>query len=158
MDGIEWAGVLLPVLVISGLGATMMWSHYRVRISQTDSPKDELEERHLTKRFRRRMQASGVLVLLGILISGGQFIDGKAMPAVFSIYWLFVLFLTFWVILLALGDATSILTYSKVAQGKLNQQRREIEREFERLKAKQGNGHPRTQQPTDDSENPSSGD
>ena len=146
MDVVGWAILLLPGLVISGLGSLMMWSHYRARVLQSGETHDELEESHLARRFRRRMQASGLLVLLGILISGGQLIDGREMPALFGMYWLFVLFLTFWVILLALGDAASILSYSKLSQGKLNQQRREIEREFERLKARQGNGHPRSQQ------------
>lgn len=146
MDAADWVILLLPGLVISGLGSLMMWSHYRTRVSQSGEIRDAFEESHLARRFRRRMQASGLLVVLGILISGGQLIDGREMPALFGIYWLFVLFLTFWVILLALGDAASILSYSKLSQGKLNQQRREIEREFERLKARQGNGHPRSQQ------------
>lgn len=155
MNWTDWAMVLLPIFLISGLGVTMMWFHYRSRDADAESNRDELEMRHLATRYRRRMQASGILVLLGIMISGGQFLDGKAMPGLFGLYWLFVLFMTFWVILLALGDAASTLSYSKVAQKKLSQQRREIEREFERLKSQQGNGHPRSNKKNRSSENSS---
>ncbi|MBD3673740.1 MAG: hypothetical protein HUJ26_09475 [Planctomycetaceae bacterium] len=155
MKPTDWAMVLLPVFLISGLGVTMMWFHYSSRKADAETDHDELEMRHLATRYRRRMQASGILVLLGGMISGGQFLDGQAMPGFFGLYWLFVLFMTFWVILLALGDAASTLSYSKVAQNKLKQQRQEIEKEFERLKAQQGNGHPRTNKKPPPAENSS---
>jgi len=138
------AALTLPIFLLSGLGLLMMRAHYRSWKIQRDQECDPEEQNHLARRYRRRMQASGLLVLLGILISAGQLIDGKSWPTCFTVYWTGVLLLTFWLILLALGDAASIAAYSKAAQGKLDQQRREIEAEFQKLKARQGNGHPDT--------------
>ncbi|MDC0273230.1 hypothetical protein OAK91_00685 [Planctomycetaceae bacterium] len=138
---------LLPMILLSGLGLLMMRSHHRAWGTESEAEVEPFAQKHFSKRYRRRMQASGMLVLLGVLITGGQFIDGEAHPLVFSIYWVVVLLLTFWLILLAMGDALSIAAYSKVAQGELEQQKRSIEAEFQRLKAQQGNGHAQTQNP-----------
>jgi hypothetical protein len=90
------------------------------------------------------MQASGMLVLIGVMIAAGQFIDGKALPTLFTFYWLGVILLTFWLILLAMGDAVSIANYSRIAQARLELHKKELEEELERLKARQGNGHSET--------------
>lgn len=82
-----------------------------------------------------------MLVLIGVMISAGQFIDGKAHPSLFTFYWLGVILLTFWLILLAMGDAVSIANYSRTAQARLDLHKRELEAELQRLKARQGNGH-----------------
>lgn len=144
MPGTQWLAVLTPCIFVSGLGVLMMRSHIKGWREQKDSFTDELEEKHLQRRFRRRMQASALLVLLGLLIGLGQLIDGPEHPLLFTFYWLGVLLLTCWIILLALGDAVSIAAYSRVAQAQLDQQRRSIEAELERLKARQSNGHART--------------
>ena len=74
-------------------------------------------------------------LLCGVMLSADSFALFRA--------WAFI----FWLILLAMGDALSIAAYSKVAQGELEQQKRSIEAEFQRLKAQQGNGHAQTQNP-----------
>lgn len=122
----------------------MMRAHLKTwRAQQDDSSlsDDPQEKTHLARQLRRRMQASGMLILIGILVAAGQFIDGKALPSLFTIYWLIVILLTFWLILLAMGDALSIANYSRAAQSRLDEHRRELEAELERLKARQGNGH-----------------
>lgn len=125
----------------------MMRAHLKTRNSQLEDASlagDEQERVHLDRQFRRRMQASGMLVLIGVMIAAGQFIDGQAHPTLFTFYWLGVILLTFWLILLALGDAVSIANYSRNAQARLDVHRRELEAELERLKARQGNGHSQT--------------
>ena len=135
---------LFSLVVLSGLGLLMMRSHHRTWETGKEREVDPFAQKHFAKRYRRRMQASGMLVLLGGLISGGQFIDGKAHPVFFSVYWVVVLLITFWLILLAMVDALSIAAYSKVAQGELEKQKRAIEADFQRLKAQQENGHAQT--------------
>lgn len=128
----------------------MMRAHLKTRRNQLEDEtlaEDDQERIHLGRQFRRRMQASGLLVLIGALIAGGQFIDGKALPKLFTIYWLGVIVLTFWLILLAMGDWVSIANYSRVAQARLELHKQQLEAELERLKAKQGNGHPQTLEP-----------
>jgi len=105
---------------------------------------DDQERTHLNRQFRRRMQASGMLVLIGVMIAAGQFIDGKALPALFTFYWSAVILLTVWLILLAMGDAVSIANHARVAQARLDLHRKELEAELERLRARQGNGHSQT--------------
>ena len=128
----------------------MIRSHTRTWKKQRESMETEIDRTHLSRRYRRRMQASGMLILIGLLITLGQFIDGKQNPSLFTFYWLGILLLTFWLILLALGDALSIAAYSRVAQGQLDQQRRQLEIELQRLKAQQGNGHARTAEADED--------
>lgn len=124
----------------------MMRAHLKTRRSRLEDPNlagDDQERMHLNRQFRRRMQASGMLVLIGVMIAAGQFIDGKALPTLFTFYWMGVILLTFWLILLAMGDAVSIAHYSRNAQARLDVHRKQLEVELERLRAKQGNGHTR---------------
>ena len=65
-----------------------------------------------------------------------------------------VILLTFWLILLAMGDAISIANYSRIAQARLDMHKKELEAELERLKARQGNGHTQSLDPNTSSNGP----
>jgi hypothetical protein len=61
------------------------------------------------RQYRRRMQASGMLGIIGLLILGHLWIHDNT---VLAIYWSGVIVLVFWSVLLALGDwASSRLHY-----------------------------------------------
>jgi len=95
----HFLAVALPLVLISGLGLLMMRAHLKTRRMQWEDSSlagDDQERTHLNRQFRRRMQASGMLVLIGVMIAAGQFIDGKALPALFTFYWSAVILLTVW--------------------------------------------------------------
>ncbi|HSG70224.1 MAG TPA: hypothetical protein VLA12_07405 [Planctomycetaceae bacterium] len=134
---------MLPGLCLCAFGMLLIRSHRKNwQVHQEELELDEADREHFRKRYRRRMQASGIIVLIGVLMIVGLLFITKDHKLLFGFYWMFVLVLTFWLIALALGDAISIATYSRSAQSRLNEQRRILEAEFERLRAQKGNGHP----------------
>src|SRR5690554_5158092 len=98
----------------------LLRAHYRTwQAQKQDSKLDDLDRRHYYARYRRRMQTSGMLALLGLLLPiGDAFIPADA-PGVFGIYWIAVLLLTFWVVLLGLGDMVSTTAYSKASMARI---------------------------------------
>jgi len=133
---------MLPGLSLCAFGLLLIRSHRRSWKSQQEELElDEADREHFRKRFYRRMQASGMMVLIGVLMIVGLLFITKEHKLLFGFYWMGVLVLTFWLIVLALGDAVSIAIYSRSAQSRLNEQRRILEAELERLRAQQGNGH-----------------
>ena len=127
-------------IVIAGL--LLMRSHVRQWSQQQDDPElDERQRRHLHWRYRRRMQASGLLTLIGIMIPVGD-IEALfgAEPVWFAVYWFVVIGLVIWVALLALGDLAVTRAHSQVDLKRLEQMQRELEQELATLKSRSSNG------------------
>lgn len=133
----------LPALVVGalliGLGAGSAWYQWRYR--QPDREADDVGRQHATRQLRRRLQVSGMLVLVGILIPlGDQLPFFQQAPAAFVFFWGAVLLLTAWIALLAIADLASARAYHRVAGVRLHQARRELEAELQQYRA-QTNGH-----------------
>ncbi len=122
--------VVGAVLLIAAL--LMMRAHRRAWVQQQNDPSLEQADReHLRYRYRRRMQTSGLLAVLGPLLAAGPVLvpavaarvaaDPRQQMIVISIYWIVVLLLTLWVILMGMGDYLATATH---ARGKLAQLRR----------------------------------
>ncbi|MGE3313630.1 MAG: hypothetical protein AB7O26_00855 [Planctomycetaceae bacterium] len=132
------AGGLLVVL-----GISMIVGHRRAWDGQKNDPElAEFDRVHFYRRFRRRMQTSAMLVVLGLLLAvGGTVIPWQNYPAAAQLaYWIGVLLLTFWVILLALGDILSTRVHSRISMAQVKQKQRELELELARLKSRGSNG------------------
>ena len=118
------------------LGATMMLSHLRTwkrRRGSDDLSHQDLS--HYRSQFRRRMQASGMIALLGLLIAVGDVLPLlQKNPVLATVYWLGVLILTAWVVLLGLSDALSTRLHARSALRDLQQQQRTLQRELARLR------------------------
>lgn len=137
----------LPDSVISGgvgvfligLGGMLIYWHCRVwRAHRTDAALDDRERRHFRTQFRRRLQTSGLLIVLGILIPVGDiFIPWQQFPRMFSLYWMVVLLLAFWVIALAAFDWLASRMHTRLtgaALANVLRKQRELEDEIERLR------------------------
>jgi hypothetical protein len=127
-------------IIIAGVLA--MRSHYYTWQKQkTDPDLDERERQHLYRRFRRRLQATGLLVLIGILIPVGDIeVLFANRPGLFAAHWIAVIVLVLWVGLLAVGDLASTRVHSRVSLSRIEQKKRELEREVAALQSRHTNG------------------
>lgn len=123
-------------VTVLGIGIGMMSSHARSWQHQQNVPNlSDDERRYYFRRYRRRMQISGMLALDGILIAlGGILFLIPPRPLVLSLYWLGVLLLTGWVILLAMGDYWSTAARGKIELARVQQKKRELAREIVEFK------------------------
>ncbi len=137
----------LPALIFGGclvLGgiAALVWHVRSWRTRRADPSLSGDERRYFRRQLARRLQTSGLIVVIGILLPVG---DGlipeetwKEHPGWFAVYWMVVLALAMWVLALGFGDLLSTRLHSRDALNRLQQlrqQQRELEREIAQLKS-----------------------
>jgi hypothetical protein len=124
------------------VGVLAMRAHYYTWQRQKADPEiDERERGHLYRRYRRRLQATGLLVLIGILIPIGDIeVLFAPRPVLWGIHWLIVTGLVMWVGLLAVADLASTRAHSRLSLHRLQQKQRELEREVAALQSRRSNG------------------
>jgi hypothetical protein len=104
---------------------------------QKDPSLDQADLLHYGAQFRRRMQASALLGVIGVLLLlGDLLIPWQKAPFLFSIYFGFILLLTGYLVLLAIGDALATASYTRAALARIQAQRRHLEREAAELREK----------------------
>src|SRR5262245_50165886 len=88
------------------LGSALIRWHYTVwSAHRTDGDSDDREKNHYRTQFRRRVQVSALLILLGIMIPlGDALMELRRAPLFLAWYWFAVLLVAFWVMLLAAFD------------------------------------------------------
>lgn len=130
-------GALLVIV-----GVVFLVSHFRTWKKQQNDPTLEDEDRlHYYRRFRRRVQTSALIVLIGVLIP-----IGDAWPllrqnaSLFALYWLIVLLLAFWIVLQAITDMASTGAHTRVALSRVQRKRRELEEQLEQMRRGRMNG------------------
>ena len=113
-------------------------SHLRTwRKRRNDPDIDQGDMFHYAGQFRRRMQASGLLGVIGVLIAAGDIlIPWRRAPGMFALYWGAILLITAYLILLALADALATAAHTRAALARLRAQRRQLERDAAELKEK----------------------
>lgn len=128
------------VLVMMGLGL-MRWHLVAWRDQRHDPSITDSERLHYRRRYRRRMQTSGLLALLGVLIGAGDaLIPWQKFPLLFVGWIALMLLLVVWIILLALGDMASTTLHSRGELARVRQQQRALEQRLEDLKSRRSNG------------------
>lgn len=136
----------VPAVMLGGgliiLACGMMFSHNRAwRRQQQDLNEDDVERGHYLARYRRRMQTSAFLAVVGFLIGLGDIVIWRFGPFASAVFWLMIIVFAGWIGLLALGDMTAVRTHSQIEMAKHEAQRRALERELEELR-KGSNGRP----------------
>jgi hypothetical protein len=105
---------------------------------------DDRERRHFRLQFRRRIQVSALLILLGVMIPIGDWLMVQRQnPLWITIYWIVVLTLALWIMLLAAIDWLATRMYVRATRAtlaSLARKRRELEAEAERLRGRGSNG------------------
>ncbi len=137
----DWLPAVIVGVGLIGLAAGLAWFQWRGWASgPSQLPDDDDVRWQAVRQLRRRMQVSGFLALIGVLIPLGDLLPiFRQSPRLFVIYWLSVLGLVIWMVLLALGDLASNVAYHRLAQHQLNLERRTLKREIDQFRAS-GNG------------------
>ncbi|MCH7686792.1 MAG: hypothetical protein IH899_08945 [Planctomycetes bacterium] len=142
----DWLPMTLAGAFLVVLGVLMIRSHLRTwRRHRDDSSLAERELQYYFAQYRRRMQTSAIIALLGVLLFVGDVVLPRVLPeeyfvGVFGIYWIVVLCLTLWIVVLAWGDVTAIRIHSKTVLNRHLRKQRELEEQLAELKKRHSNG------------------
>ncbi len=132
----SWPALIVAVVLVV-FGASLMVSHVRSwRRRRGDLNLDEDGRAYFEKRYRRRMRISATFIILGILIGVGDALlpMHKNQPVAITLYWIGVLLLTGWVLLQGFGDLWSTAAYTGAELTRIQQKRRELERQLVEFK------------------------
>ena len=116
------------------LGGVMIAAHRRTwRREREDATHDSFEQTYLRRRFRRRVQTSLLLVVLGLLVALHPVVipNPKDVPRLFAGWWIAALAVAGWVILMAIADIVSTRAHSHVSLARLNVRQRQLRQQLE---------------------------
>lgn len=140
----EWIPATVMGVGLILLGGWFMSQHWRTWCEVCrDASVDTAEREYYRRQFRRRMQASGIILIIGLLVPIGDWVipwRPRQDASLITLYWLFVLALTCWVLLLAMGDFASTRAHSSKSLFRLQQKQQELQAEADRLRAASRSG------------------
>ncbi len=147
MPFIRIAADTLPALIVGvlllGFALVSAWLQIRSHRALSELLEESAVGRtFLDRQLRRRLQVSGLLGIVGIMIPLGDQLEQffRDRPGLFFVYWVAVLILVAWTVLMALGDWLSVSVYSNLADMQLQVEQHQLEEEVRRYRASQ-NGH-----------------
>ncbi|MDB5389210.1 MAG: hypothetical protein JWM11_4856 [Planctomycetaceae bacterium] len=117
-------------LSISLLGGGLIrWHRIQWSRQQQDASLDPREKVFLHSQYRRRMQASSMLLILGVLLnfSNEFLVPWQNFQPLFFAYVGLMLGLVGWMVLLALGDLIATRVVHQAALTRLHEQQRQLE-------------------------------
>ncbi|MFN0053688.1 MAG: hypothetical protein ACKV0T_16025 [Planctomycetales bacterium] len=144
-----YASLAFGILLVAIGAGLIRWHVVTWRALRSEPVLQPRELRYYRAQFRRRMQVSVLLIVLGIMIPlGDALMMQRRLPGVVAGYWIAVLLLTFWIVVLAALDWLSGQAHRRSLRNSLAdiaRQRRELEAEASRLREqhRQGNGNGR---------------
>jgi hypothetical protein len=135
-------GAIVP-LAIAVLGVFLLLWHRRTwRAVEAAGATDTEELAFQRRRYRRRLRTSGLLVVLGIALEGGQWIVPARHPSFFVFYWFGVAVLATWMMMLAAADAFATRLHVRDELRRQAIERAKLNAELTRLKTTEStNGH-----------------
>jgi hypothetical protein len=119
------------------LGLVLLRTHVLAwRKQRADQKLEGFEQEHYRRQYRRRMQASGLIALLGLLLNLlNEHLLGWAMaPLWFALYVCLLLGLVMWIVLLACGDLLSSHVHNRVALNRIHRQQQLLEASLAQLR------------------------
>jgi drug/metabolite transporter (DMT)-like permease len=142
----DWLPLTLSGAFLVVLGVLMIRSHRRTwQRHRDDSSLAQRELQYFFAQYRRRLQTSAIIALLGVLLFVGDVVLPRILyeedfMEVFPFFWIVVLCLTLWIFILAWGDVTAIRIHSKTVLNCHLKEQRKLEEELAKLKNRQSNG------------------
>lgn len=136
-----FGGLLVLVALVA------MWSHvkaWREQREQTDLADFDLI--HYRGRYRRRMQVSGLIGLVGVMIAvGDALVPWEQAKTLFAVYWIAVMLFAVWILILGVADMIATRAHTQAALARLRTQQRVLERQLVQAKnqrdAEKGDHH-----------------
>jgi hypothetical protein len=131
----KWVPTAIASALLVGASLLLIRSHIRSWRGHRDaSDLDQADVLHYRNQFRRRVIASGLLGMIGLmLVIGDLLVPWQRAPKAFAVYWMAVLSLTMYVLVLAVADALATSAHRRAALARLRAQRRQLEREAAEL-------------------------
>ncbi len=129
-------------LVLVGTSVVLIVRHVRVwkRLSSEELEERELNFRH--RQFRRRVQTSAMIGLMGVAIAVGQVLFHVVNSAKFKgYYWIGVLLLLLWIMLLAVADMVATSAYYSRERSDLAVGHAKLQIELRKARERAGRRH-----------------
>jgi hypothetical protein len=110
-------------------GGLMKWHRDVWARQQQDTSFEPGERVFFHGQYRRRMQASAMLLILGLLLNASNefLIPWQKFPLFFFLYVVLMLGLIAWMVLLAMGDFFATRLIHQAALARLHEQQRQLE-------------------------------
>ncbi|HJT34767.1 MAG TPA: hypothetical protein VJ783_22260 [Pirellulales bacterium] len=131
---LAWLAWLIPLAIIA-LGVALLVWHWQSWRGTRGQESDASEVTYQRRRFRRRAQTSGMLVLLGAAMAGGQAIAPDEHPSLFVFFWSGVALLALWAMALALTDMLATRAHLGRLMRRQSAERAKLQAELTRKQA-----------------------
>jgi hypothetical protein len=118
--------LLVPLCVLA-VAAVLLGLELRSWHAARRSEFTSEERDYRRRRFRRRVQADGMLAVVAILMGVGSLLDPARHPSTYVGIWVGVFVLVLWLILLALADAAVSLHRGQQAKQELLAEKARLE-------------------------------
>ena len=131
----HWIPSFLVCVSLVAIGWFMIRGHLRGWAErQAEGITDPADLLHYHNQFRRRIQTSALIGIIGVLVFVGDLISQQIGPKLFGWYWMIVLMLVAYLIVLAILDGLATASHTRAALARLRAQRRQLERNAAELK------------------------
>jgi hypothetical protein len=130
---------LLLATFLAALGAGLLIWHARAWQAARDREPNERELAFSRRQFRRRQRVSLLIVALGVLIAGGEFVHD---PVLALAYWSGTLLLVLWIVLLAILDMAASQQHFGLQRAERDAEEAILLRQFRKDFRHQHNGDP----------------
>lgn len=111
MDPGFWTSLSICTVLVA-VSLWLIWAHWeRSAAVEADESLENRQRDHLRRRYRRRIQTSTMLGVVGVAILGGRLFPPDQSGLAFIIYWFCVALLVLWMALLAMADIVSTRLY-----------------------------------------------
>lgn len=132
-----WSSLAFACFLVA-LSVVLTLQHIRAWRTADAAEVDPRQVEYARRQYRRRMQASVMIGLIGAAVGGGIWISN---PVTTLLYWSGVFFAAVWVALLALLDFLSIRVHYGALQSGQREAYDALREELNRLRARAQNGH-----------------
>jgi len=131
----HWTPSFLVCFGLVTISVFMIRSHLRTWAHrQTEGIIDPADLLHYHGQFRRRLQTSALMAVIGVLIFVGDLISEQMGARFFGFYWIIVLTMVAYLVVLAVLDGLATASHTRAALARLRAQRRQLERHAAELK------------------------
>lgn len=134
MDSDFWVSLSISTLLLAA-SLWLIWSHWeRLVAVEADENLEKRNRDHLQRRYRRRIQSSTILGVVGVAILGGRLFPPDQGGLAAAIYWSCLTVLVLWMALLGVADIISTRLYYGRLRRNVEIQRTALEAQLRRAR------------------------